>query len=223
MLQIDHLCKEYRVGGQVIRAVDDVSLSVQVGEFVALVGKSGCGKTTLLLSAGALLRPDSGRVTVAGQDVYALGSGSRAAFRAANIGFVFQQFHLVPYLTVLQNVLCPSLATPIEHAQEKARALLEQMGLGHRLAHTPAQLSTGERQRVALARAVLPQPKLILADEPTGNLDDVSARMVIDALANFATGGKCVLIVTHDKEVAARAKRVVAMAELNKGQQLVSA
>lgn len=190
-----------------VRALDDLSLSIAPGEFVAVEGESGCGKTTLLLVAGGLLRPDKGQITLLGQDVYALTANQRAAFRAQAIGFVFQQFHLVPYLTVRENMLTPTLAASTAETSARADALLEQLRLSPRAEHTPAMLSTGERQRTAIARAVLLRPKLLLADEPTGNLDQENAQIVLDYLAAFAADGGGVLLVTHDPRAAARAHR----------------
>ena len=214
MLELQAINKSYVTHGKRIHVLRDVSLQVQAGEFVALCGPSGSGKTTLLLTAGGLLKPDAGSVLLRGAPVYGRSAEAMAAFRASSIGFVFQQFHLVPYLTVLQNVSCPSLAAPVPDAPARARMLLAAVGLEDRLAHTPAQLSTGERQRVALARAMLTEPALILADEPTGNLDAASAGIVLAQLAAFARTGRAVLMVTHEKDAAARATRTVQMASL---------
>ena len=198
LLLIEFLSKSYRGPTGTIRAVDGASLTVRAGEFVAVQGPSGCGKTTLLLAAGALLQPTCGRVLLDGQDPYVMSSGQRARFRATAIGFVFQQFHLVPYLDVLDNILAPTLAIRgARGARARAVGLAEQFGLADRLRHTPAGLSTGERQRVALARSLLNQPKLLLADEPTGNLDEQNGRIVLNCLAEFAQAGGGVLLVTH--------------------------
>ena len=198
MLRIENVSKSYSTPRGVLRAVDGVSLSVDAGEFAALQGPSGCGKTTLLLMAGGLLQPDGGDVTVDGQSPYALSPDRRAAFRAETIGFVFQQFHLVPYLSVLDNVLAASMAGRRNGARDRARELLSRFGLEGRSHHVPAKLSTGERQRAALARALLNEPKLLLADEPTGNLDRENAELVLQHLAEFARTG-AVLLVTHDE------------------------
>jgi len=211
MLRLEDLSKVYAGPKAPVRALDGAGLQVAAGEFVAVRGPSGCGKTTLLLVAGGLLRPDAGRVEVDGEDPYALSAEGRARFRAANVGYVFQQFHLVPYLTVLDNVLAPSLARPSQGAAERARDLVEHFGLSDRADHVPPQLSTGERQRVALARALLNRPKLLLADEPTGNLDEANARAVLGHLAEFAGQGGAVLLVTHDAQAAAYAGRVLDM------------
>src|SRR6266545_713422 len=209
MLEITNLSKSYRSPSGRLTVLDGLTLTVNPGEFVAVQGRSGCGKTTLLLAAGGLLQPDAGRVAVNGQDLYALSDEGRARFRAAHIGFVFQQFHLVPYLSVLDNVLAPSLALRLPDARARAERLLDDFGLAGRRRHVPAQLSTGERQRTALARALLNRPKLLLADEPTGNLDHENAAVVLDHLATFARGGGAVLLVTHDPEAAAQAHRVI--------------
>jgi ABC-type lipoprotein export system ATPase subunit len=178
---------------------------------VAVHGPSGCGKTTLLLAAGGLLAPDGGEVRVAGEDPYRLSPEQRAQFRAKHIGFVFQQFHLVPYLDVLDNILVPELALVSADCRARAEELAAQFGLGDRLHHMPSQLSTGERQRTALARALLNKPQVVFADEPTGNLDGNNARGVLGALADFARTGGAVLLVTHDPLAAEHAVRTIEM------------
>lgn len=210
-LQLKDVAKTYRSGGREVNALDDVSLQVEPGEFVAVQGRSGCGKSTLLLIAGGLLAPDRGTVRLHDAEPYAMSQEARSRWRAAQIGFVFQQFHLVPYLSVLDNVLTPSLAIDIPDAQQRARELLERFELAARSHHVPSELSTGERQRTALARALLASPQLVLADEPTGNLDRENADAVLDSLVEFARGGGAVLMVTHDPAAAARADRVFKM------------
>lgn len=197
LLELRNISKTYEGRGGTVRALDDVSLSVDTGEFAAVQGPSGCGKTTLLLIAGGLLSPDRGEVMFGGQNPYRLTPDGRAAFRAENVGFVFQQFHLVPYLTVFENVLTATIALDSTGAAERAREVIAHFGLEHRMNHVPAELSTGERQRTALARALLNRPKLLLADEPTGNLDRENAVIVLQHLAEFAREG-AVLLVTHD-------------------------
>jgi ABC-type lipoprotein export system ATPase subunit len=186
-------------------------LTVEAGEAVAVQGPSGCGKSTLLLACGALLRPTGGTVLVAGADPYQLSANARSEFRAQNVGFVFQQFHLVPYLDVLRNILTANVPNPQPHAVERAEELMQHFGLDDRRRHVPAELSVGERQRVALARALFHQPKLVLADEPTGNLDPNNAVTVLDALREYADAGAAVLMVTHDPHAAQRAHRVLHM------------
>lgn len=197
-LNIENVTKRFKGPKGEIVAVKDLSLTLSAGEMTSVHGPSGCGKTTLLLMAGGLLKPNSGTIRVAGKDIYSLRREQRNLIRAKNIGFVFQQFHLIPYLTVLQNVMLPSVALPHPDPQSRARTLISQFGLDHRAAHHPAQLSTGERQRTALARALFHKPGLILADEPTGNLDEENARSVLEHLKLFTKDGGAVLLVTHD-------------------------
>ena len=213
LLQIESLSKSYPGPQGKVSAVEEVSLNLGAGEFVAVQGPSGCGKTTLLLAAGTLLQPTLGKVLINGCDPYALSPGQRAQFRAGNVGFVFQQFHLVPYLDVLDNILAPTLALCGNgSARQRALDLAEQFGLTNRLRHVPAALSTGERQRVALARALLNKPHLLLADEPTGNLDEQNGQIVLRCLADFARSGGAVLLVTHESRAADHVSRVVTMA-----------
>ncbi len=202
MLTIENLSKTYRSAKGDVCALQSVSFEVPGGAFVAVRGPSGCGKSTLLFAAGGLLAPTEGRVRVAGQDVYGLTGEARARFRAETIGFVFQQFHLLPYLTVLDNVLAPSWALSRPGLLERARSLVAQLGLEPRINHVPSELSTGERQRVAMARALLHEPKVLLADEPTGNLDEKNAEIVLGYIADFAKAGGAVLLVTHDPAAA---------------------
>lgn len=211
MLEFDSVGKVFRGGGQTVGALDQVSFRVSSGEFATVRGPSGCGKSTLLLVAGGLLHPSEGTVRVAGTDPYALSAAQRAAFRAETIGFVFQQFHLLPYLTVLDNVLAPTVARKLPGARDKANRLLERFGLVERATHLPGELSTGEKQRTALARALLGDPKVLLADEPTGNLDEENGAAVLQALADFAAGGGSVLMVTHDSQAATKASRTLRM------------
>lgn len=199
LLQLRDITKTYRGARDGdVHALQGLSLDVDAGQFAAVQGPSGCGKSTLLLIAGGLLMPDAGQVRVAGQDIYALGPEQRARFRGSQIGFVFQQFHLVPYLSVLDNVLAPLVSGSIADPQRRALDLIERFGLTARAHHKPAELSSGERQRTALARALLASPKALLADEPTGNLDRDNAEAVLGYLAEFAREGGAVLLVTHD-------------------------
>jgi ABC-type lipoprotein export system ATPase subunit len=209
MLSIRNLSKCYRTSGGGVRALDGVSLDLRGGDLLAVAGPSGSGKSTLLLIAGGLLAPDGGQVLLDGKDVYALSAAERARLRAASIGFVFQQFHLIPYLSVLENVLAPSLAFPVPGSRRRARELIARFGCEERAHHVPAQLSAGERQRTALARALFNNPKLLLVDEPTGNLDDENARIVFRYLSEFAAAGGAVLLVTHDPSAVGFARRVL--------------
>lgn len=213
VVALENVTKHFPRPEASVVALAGISLGVAAGEFVAVRGPSGCGKTTLLLAAGGLLRPTDGRVLFAGRELYGLSPNARAHLRAESIGFVFQQFHLVPYLTVLENVLVPSMARPDSGSIDRATALIERFGLAGRARHKPEALSTGERQRTALARAMLHRPALLLADEPTGNLDEANGEAVLECLAEYATNGGAVLLATHDPRVGRHAHRVVHMAD----------
>lgn len=207
-LKMKNVRKTYRKGERSVAALDGVTLGVGRGELVIVRGPSGSGKTTLLLTAGGLLEPDTGEVAVAGRYPCTLLPEERARLRAAEIGFVFQQFHLLPYLTVFDNVMIPSLALPREGSRERARELIEDFGLLGRADHLPGELSTGERQRTALARAMLNEPGLLLVDEPTGNLDPDNAALVMERLAAYAANGGAVLVVTHSEAAEKYASRI---------------
>jgi len=211
MLQLTDVAKRYSATGKQVAALDGVSMHLGDGEFAAVQGPSGCGKTTLLLICGGLLTPDAGTVVVGDTQLSTLSADQRARFRAGHIGFVFQQFHLIPYLSLLDNVLAAALPLRDPQARQRARGLIEQFGLGDRIHHTPAELSAGECQRVGLARAMLNSPDVILADEPTGNLDPESGEVVLQAFADFASRGGTVLMVTHNRDAAQRARHVVKM------------
>ena len=217
LLELDNVNKSYSLDDKQIHAVQELSLQLHPGQFASVCGPSGCGKSTLLLICGALLRPDSGKVLMSGQDLYSLSPEKRARTRATNVGFVFQQFHLVPYLNVLDNVLAASLGLRSgigddrRHIQTRAVELVGRFGLSDRVRHLPAELSTGERQRVALARSLLNRPKILLADEPTGNLDAKNSEVVLEYLQEFVSTDGAVLLVTHDHVAAARSDRLVQM------------
>jgi putative ABC transport system ATP-binding protein len=211
MLEFKNVSKWFNGVQGRVTALKGISFSVRPGELLAVRGPSGCGKTTLLLAAGGLLRPSDGRISLDEQDPYALSPEMRSRLRARMIGFVFQQFHLIPYLTVRQNIMTASLAVPLKEASERARQLISRFGLEERAEHVPAKLSTGERQRTALARALLNEPKIILADEPTGNLDEDNAQTVFGYLSQYVSDGGCVLLVTHDARAAAHATRSLQM------------
>jgi len=208
MLLLERVVKTYPKGSRRITALASIDLTVRAGQFVAVQGPSGSGKTTCLLIAGGLLRPDSGRALLDGHDLHAMTPNQLAAFRSQNIGFVFQQYHLIPYLSVLENILAPEAAQGGTNSPARGRALAGRFGLEHRLDHTPAELSTGEKQRTALARALLFRPKILLADEITGNLDHVNAQIVLGYLREYVGTGGSVLLVTHDREIAGQADRV---------------
>jgi putative ABC transport system ATP-binding protein len=206
-----HGVSKHYPGGVV--ALDDVHLEVTPGELVAVVGPSGSGKSTLLHVIGTLDRPSSGQVVIDGQDIAELSDRGVSALRAARIGFVFQQFHLAPGVSAVDNVadgLLYSGMKPRER-RERAAAALRRVGLGHRLTHRPHQLSGGEKQRTAIARAVVGRPALLLADEPTGALDSRSGQVVMQLLADLQADGTTVMVITHDREIAAALPRQVSM------------
>jgi ABC-type lipoprotein export system ATPase subunit len=209
MIQLDAVSKHYPASGHPVRALDEVSLEIAAGEFVSVRGPSGCGKSTLLALVGGLALPTAGRLTVAGASLTDLTPSARAQFRADHIGFVFQLFHLLPFLNVLENVQVASRADQLTADNTRAGEILEQFGLAERLSHLPSQLSAGERQRVAMARALLTAPDLLLADEPTGNLDPDSAGIVLQLIEKFHSDGGTVLLVTHDERASACAERTI--------------
>ena len=207
MLKIENVSKEYESPAGALKIVSDVSLSLSRGEAVSIVGPSGSGKSTLLYMMGALEPPTSGTITLDDRNPFQLKDKDLAAFRNKEIGFIFQDHCLLPQCSVLENVLTPTLVSA-NHAGDsdtRARSLLEQVGLGDRLAHLPAKLSGGEKQRVALARALIMQPQVLLCDEPTGNLDHKSAEVVASLLLELHQKQKTILVVvTHSTELAAR-------------------
>jgi len=211
MLELRNVTKTFQGPEGEVRAIDHASLSVRSGEIVAVQGPSGSGKTTLLLVAGALLSPTEGGVSIGGQAPYSMPPKRRARLRARTIGFVFQQFHLIPYLSVRDNILAPSGAYYEPDAERRADDLIHHLGLGNRAKHLPSQLSTGERQRTALGRALLNRPGLILADEPTGNLDSENTETVLRYLQEFRKQNGAVLLVTHDPRAAVHADRILHM------------
>jgi putative ABC transport system ATP-binding protein len=211
MIALKNIRKTYQQGGNDIRALDGVDLSIARGEFVAIMGPSGSGKSTLLNVLGALDKPDSGTYHLEQDEIGSMDDDASSDLRNRRIGFVFQSFHLLPRLSVLENVLLPQRyadqADP--EAEARARGLLERMGLGQRMGHLPGELSGGQLQRAAIARALLNQPALLLADEPTGNLDSKSAGDVLELLAELHANGQTMVLVTHDPNIAAKAQRTI--------------
>ena len=210
LLELRGVAKRYRQGSEVVVALDGVDLDVDAGEHVALVGRSGSGKSTLLHLAGGLDSPDAGTVCVGGRDVSRMSAGDRAALRRREVGFIFQFFHLLPTLTVAENVELPLLLDRRRDTKRAVPALLDRLGIAHRAAHLPSQLSGGEMQRAAIARALITGPELLLADEPTGNLDSATGELVLDALLETVRdSGVALVLVTHDEAAAARAGTVL--------------
>lgn len=215
MIELQAIRKVYEIGGQPIYALRETTECIDSGEYVAIVGPSGSGKSTLLNLIGCLLRPTSGTYRLDGQDIGGMDDLSLSHLRQACIGFVFQSFHLVPRLTALGNVGLPMMfaGVPPSEREERAEHALTAVGLQPRLHHRPNQLSVGERQRVVIARATIMNPKLLLADEPTGNLDSVSGQQVMELLESLNQRGLTMLVVTHDPQVARRADRVLVLTD----------
>jgi ABC-type lipoprotein export system ATPase subunit len=219
-LRVENLSKTYSIPDGRLRVLQNVHLQVQHGEFIAITGPSGSGKTTLLYLLGALDSPDSGEIWLDEIAVHRLRGSDAADFRRQQIGFVFQLFYLLPNLTALENVMAPLLPSRRKldfDLKRRAQELLESVGLGDRLGHPPARLSGGEQQRVAIARALVNRPKLVLADEPTGNLDPATGQEVLKVLRELQrTGNQTLLMVTHDPELAALADRRIHLEQLHR-------
>jgi putative ABC transport system ATP-binding protein len=207
------VARTYELDGVSVPALRGVSLTVSAGDYVAIVGTSGSGKSTLMHLLGALDRPTSGKLLIGGRDVTTLSPADMARLRNETIGFVFQSFHLLARTTARDNVALPLVyrGTARRERRERASAMLERVGLGHRLDHRPNQMSGGEQQRVAIARALVTGPSVLLADEPTGNLDSATGESVLELLESLNADGVAVVLVTHDREVAARARRQIVM------------
>ena len=213
MISLQHIHRDFQVGEQTVHALDDISLDIDAGEYVSIMGPSGSGKSTLLNLLGLLDRASSGRYLLNGQDVTALDDEQQATTRNRHIGFVFQAFHLVPRLTAFENVELPLVLAGVEPEarRERVAAALREMGLTERSRHKPDQLSGGQRQRVAIARATVTEPDLLLADEPTGNLDQHAGQEVIQVLENLNARGITLIVVTHDAAIGQRARRHIRM------------
>jgi len=213
LIELQGVQRHFQVGEQLVRALDDLTLGIDAGEYVSIMGPSGSGKSTLLNVIGLLDRPTGGRYLLDGRETTQLDDDALAAVRARHIGFIFQSFHLVPRLTAFENVELPLVLAGQAPAARRARVneVLTELSLGDRAHHRPDQLSGGQRQRVAIARAMVMRPTVLLADEPTGNLDHVSGAEVLAALESLNATGITLLVVTHDDEVAARSRRQVRM------------
>lgn len=213
-IRATNVIKKYKVGKQIIRAIDDVSVDIHEGEFVALVGPSGSGKSTLLHLLGGLDKPTSGEIVVGGKNVSSMNDRQLSKFRNQTIGFVFQSFYLQPFLTLRRNIEVASMPQRMGRAERKLRieSLARQVGLYDRLSHRPHELSGGQIQRAAIARALLNRPAIILADEPTGNLDSVNSRDIISLFQQIREQYHATIVIaTHDNEIAAQADRVIAL------------
>ena len=211
LLEMRGIRKRFHLGEKQVEILHGVDIEVAEGEFVAIMGPSGSGKTTCLEILGALSRPSEGSYWFEGQPVHHLDDDSLADLRARRMGFVFQTFNLMPRMSAVRNAALPLLYAGVGRSEREGRArkLLDRVGLGHRLEHRPAQLSGGERQRVAIARALSNQPRLILADEPTGNLDETTSREILELFCELHREGRSLVVVTHNDEVASRAERVI--------------
>lgn len=215
MISVKNLKKTYFLGGEEVYALDDVSLSIKEHEFVAIIGQSGSGKSTFMNMLGCLDRPDSGEITLDGTDILKCKEKELSVIRNKKIGFIFQQFHLLPKLSALENVELPLIyqGMPTKKRREKAVKALKAVGLEKRMNHKPNQLSGGQQQRVAIARALVGEPSLILADEPTGNLDSRSGKEIMMLLHNLYEEGNTIVLITHDNNVAMEAPRQVQISD----------
>ncbi|MCS7132517.1 MAG: ABC transporter ATP-binding protein [Nitrososphaeria archaeon] len=211
-IKFDNVWKIYRMGAVEVPALKGLSIEIRRGEHVAVMGPSGSGKSTFLHLAGALDKPTKGRILIEGRDPNKLSDGELSMLRNKYIGFVFQTFNLIPRLTALQNVMLPLILRGVDGVErvKRAKEALERVGLGHRINHRPTEMSGGEQQRVAMARAIVTDPKIILADEPTGNLDSASAAEIVNLLTTLNRDlGITLVVVTHNPEAAAPARRIV--------------
>jgi len=208
VVRLEDVCRHYTVGGETVRALDGVSFSIHRGEYWAIMGPSGSGKSTLLNILGCLDRPTAGSYWLNGVDVARMEDNDLSDHRLRNLGFVFQSFHLIPELTVLENIEMPMLylGIPPEERTRRAKELAERVDMGHRLMHLPSELSGGQRQRVAVARALANDPAVLLADEPTGNLDSKTSVQIMGLFQELYEQGKTVIVVTHEPDIDAYAK-----------------
>ena len=214
MIEIRDVTKSYEMGDENVLALDGVNLTVEEGDFLAVTGPSGSGKSTLLFTMGGLLTPTKGAVSVRDTDIYGLHPRERARFRRENVGFIFQTFELLPYLTALENVMLPLSIAGVDSVEQRELALegLSRVGLAKRVGHKPSELSGGEQQRVSIARGIVNEPEILLADEPTGNLDRKTGDGIVDLLREFnERDGQTIVIVTHDTSKTEETNRVINM------------
>ncbi len=211
IIKLDNVCKNYQMGDSVVKAVCNASLSIDKGDFIAIVGPSGSGKSTMMNLVGALDLATKGDIYLDGQNIEHLHESDLAQIRGKKVGFIFQTFNLIPTLTAMENVALPMVfqGVPKIQREKRARDLLIQIGLKHRLTHLPTEMSGGERQRVAIARSLANEPDVILADEPTGNLDSKTGKAVLKILKDLNKEGKTIIMVTHDLEMAKQAEKIV--------------
>jgi putative ABC transport system ATP-binding protein len=214
-IKVNDLTRTYGSGETVVKAVRGMTFEIEEGDFVVIMGQSGSGKSTLLSMMGALNTPTSGKYTVDDIDVYALGLDQRADFRREFLGFVFQSFHLIPYLTVLENVMLPITTLPmkVQKKREMAGYVLERVGLGNKSKRLPGEISGGEQERVAIARATVNDPPILLADEPTGNLDTRTSQGIMDLFKELNNDGTTIVMVTHNRDCAGYASRILGVSD----------
>ncbi|MDU0352712.1 ABC transporter ATP-binding protein [Paraglaciecola aquimarina] len=213
MLELRHIAKSFANGSEIVHALKDISLSIQENEFVAFMGSSGSGKSTLMNILGCLDTPNSGQYFLNNQDVAAMHDDTLSAIRNQHIGFIFQTFHLLPKLTALENVKLPLRYADVsdQEADKRGNELLDKVGLAHRKSHKPFEMSGGQRQRVAIARALINKPTVVLADEPTGNLDSKTSLEIMALLTDLHSQGQTIVMVTHEDDIATYAQRVITM------------
>ncbi|OIP97183.1 macrolide ABC transporter ATP-binding protein [candidate division WWE3 bacterium CG09_land_8_20_14_0_10_39_24] len=209
IIELKNVYKDYKMGGVLVGALQNISLKIDKGDFVSIVGKSGSGKSTLMHLIGCLDVPTKGEILIDGKDISKLSEGDLARIRNKYIGFVFQTFNLLQRTSALDNVRLPLIYNKVREIEDRATKLLQSVGLGDRIKHKPNQLSGGQQQRVAIARALINNPELILADEPTGNLDSKSGDEIIDLFIKLNKEGKTVVVVTHDEDIAKKAEKII--------------
>lgn len=213
IIKLDQVTRQFQNGDEVVTALNDISLSIHQNEFVAFMGTSGSGKSTMMNILGCLDSPNKGQYFLDGEDVAKIDDEALSAIRNARIGFIFQTFHLLPKLTAMQNVMLPLRYADVDESEalQRAQSLLERVGLSHRMHHKPFEMSGGQRQRVAIARALINKPSVILADEPTGNLDSKTSEEIMALLNELHQQGQTIVMVTHEEDIAQHAHRVIVM------------